>query len=161
MKYSIRFCALAVLAILSISLIAGANAEVEEVVKMEEVVVTARKREQRSFEVPLSVSSIQGEKSNTLRASGMDVRFLSNRTPSLQIESSFGRIFPRFYIRGLGNTDFDLNASQPVSVLHDGVVLENALLKGFPAFDLDRIEVLRGTTRDPVWTQYACGYREV
>ena len=144
MKYSIQFCALVVLAILSISLIAGANAEVEEVVKMEEVVVTSRKREQRSFEVPLSVSSIQGEKSNTLRASGMDVRFLSNRTPSLQIESSFGRIFPRFYIRGLGNTDFDLNASQPVSVLHDGVVLENALLKGFPAFDLDRIEVLRG-----------------
>ena len=60
------------------------------------------------------------------------------------MESSFGRVFPRFYIRGLGNTDFDLNASQPVSVLYDGVVLENALLKGFPAFDLDRIEVLRG-----------------
>ena len=74
----------------------------------------------------------------------MDVRFLSNRTPSLQMESSFGRIFPRFFIRGLGNTDFDLNASQPVSVLYDGVVLENAMLKGFPAFDLDRIEVLRG-----------------
>ena len=31
-----------------------------------------------------------------------------------------------------------------MSVLYDGVVLENALLKGFPAFDLDRIEVLRG-----------------
>ena len=31
-----------------------------------------------------------------------------------------------------------------MSILYDGVVLENALLKGFPAFDLDRIEVLRG-----------------
>ena len=144
MKYYIRFCALAVLAILSISLIAAADEEAKEVVKMEEVVVTARKREQRSVEVPLSVSSIQGEKFNTLRSSGMDIRFLSNRTPSLQMESSFGRIFPRFYIRGLGNTDFDLNASQPVSVLYDGVVLENALLKGFPAFDLDQVEVLRG-----------------
>ena len=29
-------------------------------------------------------------------------------------------------------------------MLYDGVVLENALLKGFPAFDLDRVEVLRG-----------------
>ena len=144
MNYNIRFCALAILALLSISLTVGADEEVKEVVKMEEVVVTARKREQRSVEVPLSVSSIQGEKFDTLRSSGMDVRFLSNRTPSLQIESSFGRIFPRFYIRGLGNTDFDLNASQPVSVLYDGVVLENALLKGFPAFDLDRVEVLRG-----------------
>ena len=144
MNYNIRFCALAVLAMLSISLTVSADEEVEEVVKMEEVVVTARKREQRSVEVPLSVSSIQGEKFDALRSSGMDVRFLSNRTPSLQMESSFGRIFPRFYIRGLGNTDFDLNASQPVSVLYDGVVLENALLKGFPAFDLDRVEVLRG-----------------
>ncbi len=144
MNYNIRFCALAVLAMLSISLTVSADEEAEEVVKMEEVVVTARKREQRSVEVPLSVSSIRGEKFDALRSSGMDVRFLSNRTPSLQMESSFGRIFPRFYIRGLGNTDFDLNASQPVSVLYDGVVLENALLKGFPAFDLDRVEVLRG-----------------
>ncbi len=111
---------------------------------MEEIVVTARKREQPAFEVPLSLSTIQKAKSAVLRASGMDLRFLSNRVPSLQMESSFGRVFPRFYIRGLGNTDFDLNASQPVSVVYDGIVLENALLKGYPAFDLDRIEVLRG-----------------
>ena len=143
MNYNIQFCALVILAMFSISLVV-ADEEAEEIIIMEEVVVTARKREQRSFEVPLSVSTIQGEKSDTLRASGMDIRFLSNRTPSLQMESSFGRIFPRFYIRGLGNTDFDLNASQPVSVLYDGIVLENALLKGFPAFDLERVEVLRG-----------------
>ena len=111
---------------------------------MEEIVVTARKREQPAFEVPLSLSTIQDTKSAVLRSSGMDLRFLSNRVPSLQLESSFGRVFPRFYIRGLGNTDFDLNASQPVSVVYDGIVLENALLKGYPAFDLQRIEVLRG-----------------
>ncbi len=144
MNFAKQFFILVFLAILSISLTAVADEGTEDVVMMEEIVVTARKREQRSFEVPLSVSTIRGEKSEALRSSGMDVRFLSNRTPSLQMESSFGRIFPRFFIRGLGNTDFDLNASQPVSVLYDGVVLENAMLKGFPAFDLDRIEVLRG-----------------
>ena len=144
MNFSKQVYALAVLMMLSISLTVVADEETEEVVRMEEIVVTARKREQRSFEVPLSVSTLRGERFNAIRSSGMDVRFLSNRTPSLQIESSFGRIFPRFYIRGLGNTDFDLNASQPVSLLYDGVVLENALLKGFPAFDLDRVEVLRG-----------------
>ena len=42
--------------------------------------------------------------------------------PSLNIESSFGRAFPRFYIRGYGNTDFHLNASQPVSLVYDDVV---------------------------------------
>ena len=144
MNFGKTLCILASLITLSISPTSAADEEAEESIMMEEVVVTARKREQRSFEVPLAVSTIRGEKSDALRSSGVDVRFLSNRTPSLQMESSFGRVFPRFYVRGLGNTDFDLNASQPVSVLHDGVVLENALLKGFPAFDLDRIEVLRG-----------------
>ena len=85
MNYNQQFCALAVLAMLSISLIVVADEKVKEVVTMEEVVVTARKREQRSFEVPLSVSSIRDEKFDTLRSSGMDVRFLSNRTPSLPI----------------------------------------------------------------------------
>ena len=144
MNFSKQTYALAFLMMLSLPLTVVADEETEEVVRMEEIVVTARKREQRSFEVPLSVSTLRGERFDAIRSSGMDVRFLSNRTPSLQIESSFGRIFPRFYIRGLGNTDFDLNASQPVSLLYDGVVLENALLKGFPAFDLDRVEVLRG-----------------
>lgn len=144
MNFSRKFYGLVLLILMSVGLTVVAQEETEEVVRLEDIVVTARKREQRSFEVPLSVSTLQGEKFDTIRSSGMDVRFLSNRTPSLQIESSFGRIFPRFYIRGLGNTDFDLNASQPVSLLYDGVVLENALLKGFPAFDLDRVEVLRG-----------------
>ena len=144
MNFSKQFYALAFLMMSSLPLTVVADEETEEVVRMEEVVVTARKREQRTFEVPLSVSTLRGERFDTIRSSGMDIRFLSNRTPSLQMESSFGRIFPRFYIRGLGNTDFDLNASQPVSLLYDGVVLENALLKGFPAFDLDRVEVLRG-----------------
>ncbi len=144
MNFNKQFYALIFFVLLSISLTVIADEETEDVVVMEDIVVTARKREQRSFEVPLSVSTVQGEKFDALRSSGMDVRFLSNRTPSLQMESSFGRIFPRFFIRGLGNTDFDLNASQPVSVLYDGVVLENAMLKGYPAFDLDRIEVLRG-----------------
>ena len=136
MNFGRQFYAWIFLVLLSISLTAIADEKTENVVVMEEIVVTARKREQRSFEVPLSVSTVRGEKFDALRSSGMDIRFLSNRTPSLQMESSFGRIFPRFFIRGLGNTDFDLNASQPVSVLYDGVVLENAMLKGFPAFDL-------------------------
>ena len=73
-----------------------------------------------------------------------DVRVLSGRVPSLVMESSFGRAFPRFYIRGYGNTDFDLNASQPVSYVVDEIVQENPILKGFPVFDVERVEVLRG-----------------
>jgi len=109
-----------------------------------DIVVTALRRQESSKDVPVAVTSISGEKLDTLNSSGLDIRFLSSRTPSLQIESSFGRTFPRFYIRGLGNTDFDPNAAQPVSVVYDGVALENPMLKSFPVFDLQSVEVLRG-----------------
>ncbi len=108
------------------------------------ITVTAEKREEDIQKVPISISTISAEELDVLRSSGDDIRSLSARVPSLLIESSFGRTFPRFYIRGLGNTDFDLNASQPVSLVYDDVVLENPILKGFPIFDLDQVEVLRG-----------------
>lgn len=109
-----------------------------------EIVVTASRRAENIKDVPVAVTAIAGEKLSVLNSSGLDIRFLSARTPSLQIESSFGRTFPRFYIRGLGNTDFDSNAAQPVSVVYDDVALESPMLKSFPVFDLASVEVLRG-----------------
>jgi len=112
--------------------------------KLQTVTVTAERRAENIKDVPSAVSTIKGEKLDVLNSSGEDVRMLSGRVPSLNIESSFGRAFPRFYIRGYGNTDFRLNASQPVSLIYDDVVQENPILKGFPAFDLDAVEVLAG-----------------
>ena len=116
----------------------------EQATTLETVEVTAQRRVENIREVPVSISTLSSEKLDVLGSGGTDVRFLSARVPSLNIESSYGRAFPRFYIRGLGNTDFDLNASQPVSLIYDEVVQESPLLKGFPVFDLERIEVLRG-----------------
>jgi iron complex outermembrane receptor protein len=116
----------------------------EKVTGIEVIEVTARKRTENIKDVPISVSALTSNKLEILGSSGMDVRALSAKVPSLLIESSFGRTFPRFYIRGLGNTDFDLLASQPVSLIYDDVVLENSLTKGMPMFDIERVEVLRG-----------------
>lgn len=109
-----------------------------------DIIVTALRRAQLAKDVPVAVTAISGEKLDVINSSGLDIRFLSGRTPSLQAESSFGRTFPRFYIRGLGNTDFDPNAQQPVSVVLDDVALENPMLKAFPVFDLASVQVLRG-----------------
>ncbi len=111
---------------------------------LEEIVVTAQRREENLQDIPLSVDVVSGDKLEAINSGGGDIRAFAGRVPSLNIESSFGRTFPRFYIRGLGNTDFDLNASQPVSLVYDDVVLENPILKGFPVFDVERVEVLRG-----------------
>ncbi|HEX7760223.1 MAG TPA: TonB-dependent receptor [Caulobacteraceae bacterium] len=108
------------------------------------VTVTATRETADMQAVPLSMSALGGQTLEVIASGGGDIRMLSARVPSLTLESSFGRTFPRPYIRGLGNTDFDLNASQPVSFVYDDVVLENPILKGFPLFDIGQVEVLRG-----------------
>jgi iron complex outermembrane receptor protein len=128
----------------SILVLAPAAAHAAAAGEVSEVVVTAQKRPEKLNDVPESITAISGDKLDVIRSSGGDIRVLSSRVPSLTLESSFGRTFPRPYIRGLGNTDFDLNASQPVSFVYDDVVLENPILKGFPLFDIDQVEVLRG-----------------
>lgn len=121
-----------------------AEAEEEKPAILDIIFVTAQKREEDVQQIPFSISTLNEEQLASLTVGGMDVRFLSARVPSLVLESSFGRAFPRFYMRGLGNTDFDLNASQPVSLVYDEIVLENPVLKGMPIWDVDRVEVLRG-----------------
>ena len=116
----------------------------DSVNRLDKVTVSAQRLEESLQDVPVSVTQLADEKLDVLSSGGADVRFLSARVPSVIAESSFGRAFPRFYIRGIGNTDFDLNATQPVSLVYDEVPYENPILKGFPVFDLEDIEVLRG-----------------
>ena len=111
---------------------------------LEEIIVTAAKREQSLEDVPASVSTISGDSVHDYLGSAENIRALAGRVPSLQIESSNGRTQPRFYIRGLGNIDFDNNANQPVSMVFDDVALENNVLRSLPLFDIERVEVLKG-----------------
>lgn len=111
---------------------------------LEEVVVTAQKRTENDKRVPVFVALMNEEKIENVFSSGEDIRSLSGQVPGLYIESSNGRIAPRFYLRGLGNVDFDLAASQPVSYIYDDVVLENVILKSSPVFDVQSVEVLKG-----------------
>lgn len=111
---------------------------------LEEIIVTAQKRERSIQDVQLAISAIDGDQLDILNTGGEDIRALAARVPNLNIESTFGRVYPRFYVRGQGNVDFRLNATQPVATYYDEVVLENPALRGMPIFDLERVEVLRG-----------------
>jgi iron complex outermembrane receptor protein len=123
---------------------AETSAEATDSGGVEEVIVTATRREERLLDVPISASALSGGALEALGSSGQDIRQLAFAVPSLNIESSNGRTFPRFYIRGYGNTDFNSFASQPVSLVYDDIVQENPALKGFPVFDQADVEVLRG-----------------
>ncbi|ULU25841.1 TonB-dependent receptor [Dyella terrae] len=113
-------------------------------VQLETVNVTAEKRVENIQKVPVSMTVVTPEQLGNYGQAGDTVLQLAGRAPSVYAETSYGREFPRFYIRGLGNSDFDLNSSQPVSMVYDDIVQENPILKGFPLFDLAQVEVLRG-----------------
>ncbi|MGG6463596.1 TonB-dependent receptor [Solilutibacter silvestris] len=113
--------------------------------ELDTITVTAERREQDLQKVPVSVGVVQGDAMRVYTQAGDDTLLaLSGRVPGLYAETTTGRIFPRFYIRGLGNIDFYLGASQPVSIIQDDVVLEHVVLKSNPVYDVDKVEVLRG-----------------
>ena len=116
----------------------------DEPLTLEEVVVTAQKREQTLEEVPAAVSVISGDRVHDYLNGAQDIRALAARVPGLNIETSNGRTQPRFYLRGLGNIDFDVNANQPVAMIFDEISLENNTLRSLPLFDIERVEVLKG-----------------
>ncbi len=112
--------------------------------RLDVIVITANQREEDLQDVAISAASLPADTLGSIFSGGEDVLALATRVPGVYAESSNGRVAPRFYIRGLGNTDFDLAASQPVSIIMDDVVMENVVLKSTPVFDLERVEVYRG-----------------
>jgi outer membrane receptor protein involved in Fe transport len=124
--------------------VAPAAAQSDEDPGLQEITVTAQRRVENQQDVPLSVATLSDERLQQIKSSGDDILALAATVPSLYAESSNGRLAPRFYIRGLGNVDFDVAASQPVSIIMDEVVLENVVLKSSPIFDIEQVEVLRG-----------------
>ena len=117
---------------------------VEAADQLETIMVTATRVSENIRDVPESVTAVDPQKLAALNDSGYDLRSLAGQVPSLNVETSDGRTMPRFYIRGLGNTDFDPNAQQPVSVVVDDIPLDNSAIRSFPIFDQQSVEVLRG-----------------
>ena len=109
---------------------------------LDEIVVTAQKREETAQSVAISMSVISGgdlsEKSIAV------VNDLANATPSLQVEPAFGSGQPQFRLRGIGFIDYTSNNTSPVGVNVDGVALALPIQSQGQLFDVDRVEVLRG-----------------
>jgi iron complex outermembrane receptor protein len=117
--------------------------EPEQKGQLEEVVVTAQKREQSAQDTPIAVTVLTGESLVQLGAtSGNDV---AQYTPGLAIApvQGVGNI-PNISIRGVGLNDFrDFNES-PSAVYVDEVYKGALAGLDFALYDIDRVEVLRG-----------------
>ena len=85
---------------------------------LEEVVVTAQKREQSLQDVPLAVSAISGN--DMLEAGINDIKDLSRQVPSLQVQSSTSVAAVNYRLRRVGNIGNIPTFEPAVGVFQDG-----------------------------------------
>jgi iron complex outermembrane receptor protein len=113
------------------------NSAADRVVNLDEVVVTATKREQKIQDIPAAISAVSGQALDDRGISDpSDLQFI---TPSLQVGKSQGNT--AFTIRGVG---FNTVGSPAVAVHVDGVFQPRPALGDLAQIDVERVEVLRG-----------------
>ena len=112
--------------------------------RLEEIVVTARFREESLQEIPLAISAITAE---TLQANGAtNVIDVADWAPNVvldQLGSGWGPTIGA-NIRGLGYGDFKATSEPTVTIYIDDVVLGRPTGAILDLLDLERVEVLRG-----------------
>lgn len=107
---------------------------------LEEIVVTAQKREQNLQDVSVSVAAFSGDTINEL---GMqDPKDIANLIPNVSVQSTEN--FPSFNIRGVQLLDFGDGNESPISFYIDEVYYGTPAGQTAGLFDIERAEVLRG-----------------
>jgi len=110
---------------------------------LEEIVVTAQKREENLQDTPISIVAISAA---DLENRGInDINDLSSEVPALQVvphpnSSATARVF----IRGIGNIDDQITQDPSVAVYLDGVYVARSQGLSAEVAEVERIEVLRG-----------------
>ncbi len=110
---------------------------------LEEIIVTAQKREQSIQDIPFSVTALSGE---SLRNSGVfDIIDLQSTTPSLFTPStgSPGQ-GASFRLRGFGSPPFQLGIEPAVATFMDGVYRSRSGVAVNDLVDINRVEILKG-----------------
>jgi len=109
---------------------------------IDEVIVTAQKREQNLQDIGVSVSAFTGEQLEKLGVTRVeDVVELS---AGVQMNNTNGNLSPTFVIRGIGIQDFNGNSAPAASVHIDEIYMASSVNSGPQLFDLERIEILKG-----------------
>lgn len=112
----------------------------QEAGAVEELVVTAQKREELLREVPISLQAYQGA---DLEARGIETtRQLDRLVPSLQFAAIAS--FPLVFIRGLGSDNFVPSADPSIATYIDGIYVPNGAGAVQSLSLIRRVEVLKG-----------------
>lgn len=135
--------ALAVSAVAILTLPREADAQGASGAALDEVVVTARRREESLQEVPLSISVLSGD---ALERTGVaDIVAVAQSVPNVTLEVSRGtNTTLTAFIRGVGQQDPVAGFESGVGIYIDDVYLNRPHAAVLDIYDVERIEVLRG-----------------
>lgn len=106
---------------------------------LDEITVTAERRESTLQDTPIAISAVTGE--NLERSSIFDTEALSYSVPGLNVQRD---VVGKAVIRGVGTENFTVGGDPGVAVYNDGAYMARTSTAIFDFFDVDRIEVLRG-----------------
>lgn len=108
---------------------------------LEEVTVTAQKREQNLQDVGISVTAFSGNQLDDLgMTSSVDI---TQQVPAMQLQT-FTPAFTIINLRGISQNNFQDNLEAPVAVYVDGAYVPSMNAVNGQLFDVARVEVLRG-----------------
>jgi iron complex outermembrane receptor protein len=107
----------------------------------EDVVVTARKREERLQDVPIAVTALSADALQT--AGAVNTQDLARLSPGL-FYSAFTPSIPNLFVRGIGTRSYDAGAESSVGTFVDGVYIARFGSQIQDLADVQRVEVLRG-----------------
>jgi iron complex outermembrane receptor protein len=117
--------------------------EGENSASLEEVVVTAQRREESLMDVPLAVTALSGEQLEKLGA--LDLLYLSQISPNTSLEVAQGTNNSlAAYIRGVGQSEHIAGFEPGVGLYLDDVYYNRPQMAVLDVYDVERIEVLRG-----------------
>ena len=109
--------------------------------QLEEVVVTAQKRQQRLQDVGISVSALSAEQLRDLNIKNTTA--ITQQVPGMQI-STWSPTITIFSLRGISQNNFQDNLEAPIAVYMDGAYVASMNAINTQLFDMERVEVLRG-----------------
>ncbi|MEM6485136.1 MAG: TonB-dependent receptor [Pseudomonadota bacterium] len=110
---------------------------------LEEILVTAQKREQNLQDVGIAVTAFSGDQVEQL--GWRNAEQVAAQTPGLVATSYNGaNTISLFSIRGVAQTDFNDHQEAPTVVYTDGVYIAQTSAAGAAMFDTERVEVLKG-----------------
>jgi iron complex outermembrane recepter protein len=111
-------------------------------IKLEEVVVTAQKREQSLQDVPIAVTALSG--AAMADAGIQNMTDISRQVPVLEVQSTTSAAATSFRIRRVGNLGNIPTFEPAVGVFIDGAFRSRSIFGASELFDIERIEILRG-----------------